>query len=178
MFENNAGEGGFQGLWNKLLSIFNSGKEEVVRSSKVSKARLDISSLKKERERVFERLGEDIYKRHRERTASIQGLDSLFAEIEIINLKLSSKERELKVLKGEEADLLPSKPPDAGTKQERRDRPYRPKKKRPYPSKEAHKEADSVVEGTNAEGPEKRPMKRHYRPGRRPPEVKQVIDFK
>lgn len=173
MFESNAGERGFQGLWNKLFSMFNIGKEEVVRSSKVSKARLDLSSLKKERERVFERLGEEIYKRCKERTVSIPGLDSFFAEIDIINLKLSSKERELKGLKGEEVDLLRSKPSDAGIKQERRERPYRPKKKGPYPSKEVQQEVVSVAEGIKAE----RPGKRHYRPRRRPTEVKQDVDI-
>lgn len=120
MFESNAGEGGFQGLWNKLLSTFNTGKEEVVRSTKVSKARLDLSSLKKERERVFERLGEEIYKRRKERTASIPGFDSFFAEIDIINLKLSSKERELKGLKGEEAGSIPSAPAETGARRGKR----------------------------------------------------------
>lgn len=131
MFESNAGEGGFQGLWNKLLSTFNTGKEEVVRSTKVSKARLDLSSLKKERERVFERLGEEIYKRRKERTASIPGLDSFFAEIDIINLKLSSKERELKGFKGEEAGSIPSAPADTGARREGRERKYRPRTKPP-----------------------------------------------
>lgn len=106
MFESNAGAGGFQGLWNNLLSIFNSGKDEVVRSSKVSKARLDLSSLKKDRERVFVRLGEEVYKRHKEKTIAIPGLAPFFTEIDIIDTNLSSKERELKVLKGEEADLI------------------------------------------------------------------------
>lgn len=101
MFESNAGEGGFQGLWNKLLSMFNTGKEEVVRSSRVSKARLDLSSLKKDRERVFERLGEEVYKRHKEKGISIPGLAPFFTEIEMIDNNLSSKGRELKELKGE-----------------------------------------------------------------------------
>ncbi len=101
MFESNAVEGGFQYLWNKLLSLFNTGKEEVVRSSKVSKARLDLSSLKKERERVFERLGEEVYKRHKEKGIAVPGLAPFFAEIEIIGNNLSAKERELKELKGE-----------------------------------------------------------------------------
>ncbi len=129
MFESNAGEGGFQGVWNKLLSTLNTGKEEVVRSTKVSKARLDLSSLKKERERVFERLGEEIYKRRKERTASIPGLDSFFAEIDIINLKLSSKERELKGLKGEEAGSIPSAPANTGARREGRERKHRPRTK-------------------------------------------------
>lgn len=107
MFESNAVEGGFQDLWKKLLSMFNTGKEEVVRSSKVSKARLDLSSLKKDRERVFERLGEEVYKRHKEKGISIPGLASFFAEIEMIDNNLSSKERELKELKGE-AVISPS----------------------------------------------------------------------
>ncbi|MEK6725946.1 MAG: hypothetical protein AABY54_05275 [Deltaproteobacteria bacterium] len=107
MFESSAGEGGLQGLWNKLLSMFNTGKEEVVRSSRVSKARLDLSSLKKDRERVFERLGEEVYKRHREKGISIPGLAPFFTEIEIIGNNLSAKERELKELKGE-AVILPS----------------------------------------------------------------------
>ncbi len=129
MFESNAGEGGFQGVWNKLLSTFNTGKEEVVRSSKVSKARLDLSSLKKERERVFERLGEEIYKRRKERTVSIPGLDSFFAEVDIINSKLSSKERELKGLKGEEVGSIPSAPADTGARREGRERKHRPRTK-------------------------------------------------
>ncbi|MBM2837857.1 MAG: hypothetical protein HW415_482 [Deltaproteobacteria bacterium] len=101
MFESNAGEGGFQDLWSKLLSMFNTGKEEVVRSSKVSKVRLDLSSLKKDRERVFERLGEEVYKKHKEKGISIPGLAPFFTEIEMIDNNLSSKGRELKELKGE-----------------------------------------------------------------------------
>lgn len=113
MFESNAGEGGFQGLWNNLLSMFNSGKDEVVRSSKVSKARLDVSSLKKEKERVFVRLGEEVYKKHKEKSVTIPGLAPYFAEIEIIDARLASKEREIKELKGEAGSLFLT--PEAGT---------------------------------------------------------------
>ena len=87
--------------------MFNTGKEEVVRSSRVSKARLDLSSLKKDRERVFERLGEEVYKRHKEKGISIPGLAPFFTEIEMIDNNLSSKGRELKELKGE-AVISPS----------------------------------------------------------------------
>ena len=113
MFESNAGEGGFQGLWNNLLSMFNSGKDEVVRSSKVSKARLDVSSLKKEKERVFVRLGEEVYKKHKEKGVTTPGLAPYFAEIEIIDARLASKEREIKELKGEAGSV--SSTPEAGT---------------------------------------------------------------
>jgi hypothetical protein len=136
MFGGNPAEGS---LWNRLLSLFNKGKEEVVRSSKVSKARLDLSSLKKERERVFERLGEEIYKRHKEEKLSLPALDPFFAEIDIINLRLSSKERELKGLAGEEAEVkaMPAVPVGAGVRPERRGRPHRPRKKGPPEGKAA-----------------------------------------
>lgn len=107
MFESSDGEGGVQGIWNRVLSVFNTGKEEVIRSSKVSKARLDISSLKKERRLVFERLGEELYKRRKEKSISISGFAPFFTEIEIISNNLSDKDRELKELKGE-AVALPS----------------------------------------------------------------------
>lgn len=174
MTDGNTGEGGFQGVWNRFLSIFNKGKEEVVRSSKVSKARLDLSSLRKERERVFERLGEEIYKRHKENKISLPGLDPFFTEIDIINLKLSSKERELKGLAGEEAEVIKPAPAEAGTRPERREKPYRPKRKGPYPPREVKQETTSA-EGVKAERPEgeRRPRKRYYRPKKRPTEAKQ-----
>jgi len=50
---------------------------------------------------MFERLGEEVYKRHKEKGISIPGLDPFFTEIEMIDNNLSSKGRELKELKGE-----------------------------------------------------------------------------
>lgn len=175
MTDGNTGEGGFQGVWNRFLSIFNKGKEEVVRSSKVSKARLDLSSLRKERERVFERLGEEIYKRHKENKSTLPALDPFFTEIDIINLKLSSKERELKGLAGEEGAVI--EPAEAGIRPERRERPYRPKRKGPYPPREVKQEMAPPTSGeAKVERPEgeRRPRKRHYRPKRRPSEVKET----
>lgn len=124
MFESNAGDGGVQGLWNKILSVFNTWKEEVIRSSKVSKARLDISSLKKERSLVLERLGEELYKRCKEKGISISGFEAFITEIDIIDNNLSLKEREIKELKGEAVTI----PSPSGTGAEFSKRP----KKRPH----------------------------------------------
>lgn len=126
MFDSNIGDGGGQRLWNKLLSIFDKGKDEVVRSSKVSKARLDLSSLRRERERVFERLGEEVYNRHREKNFSLPGLDPFFTEVDSITLRLSSKERELKELKGEDVQDVQAAPL---MRPEQRERASRPRKK-------------------------------------------------
>lgn len=166
MSDNNVRESGLQGFWNRALSLFNKGKDEVVRSSKLSKARLDLSSLKKEKESVFERLGEEVYRRHKENKVSIPGLDSFFTEIDIINLKFSSKERELKGLKESEAG---SPPADAGIGHERKERPYRPGRKG------THHLQRAVVEEVKTEGLGARPKKKFYRPKRRPSEGKPDI---
>lgn len=177
MFDSNAGDGGGQRLWNKFLSIFNKGKDEVVRSSKVSKTRLDLSSLKKERERVFERLGEEIYKRHMEKKFSLPGLDPFFTEIDIITLKLSSKERELKGLKGEEVQDIQSAPPD---RTEHRGRHYRRRRKGPHPAKEAagQKSPSPAGESVKAEvaEPGGRPRRKYHRPRRKPSDIKQEVE--
>lgn len=148
MFESSNWEGSPQTLWNRFLSIFNKGKDEVVKSSKVSKARLDLSSLKKERERVFERLGEEVYKRNKDKAISVSGLDALFAEINIINLKVSSKERELKDLKGEEANLIRSEQKVIPIRREKREGHQRPRRK---PS-EAKQDVSGAESRTNNMG--------------------------
>lgn len=168
-------EGGFQGLWNKALSLFNKGRDEVVRSSKVSKTRLDLSSLRNEKERVFERLGEEVYSRYKEDKISIPGLDPFFTEIDIISLKLSSKERELKGLKGEEVGFISA---DAVRGHERKERPRRPNRKGPHHTQRA---ASPAVGGEGKiEGPEPgiRPKKRYHRPRRRPSEERQGSEGK
>ncbi len=157
MFDSNTGDGGGQRLWNKLLSIFDKGKDEVVRSSKVSKARLDLSSLRRERERVFERLGEEVYKRHKEKKFSLPGLDPFFTEIDSITLRLSSKERELKDLKGEDVQDVQAVP---SIRPERRERPYPVKKEG---SQEIHSLDNERVTAEAVES-DKRPGKRDYRP--------------
>lgn len=175
MSGNNMKEGGVQGLWNKALSLFNKGKDEVVRSSKVSKTRLDLSSLKNEKGRVFERLGEEIYRRYKENKISIPGLDPFFTEIDIISLKLSSKERELKGLKGEEAGSMPA---DAVRGHERKGRPQRPRRKAPpYAQSTA---SPAVSEESKPEGSEsgRRPKRKYHRPRRRPSEVRQDVEVK
>jgi len=176
MIDGNTGEGGFYGVWNRLLSIFNKGKDEVVRSSKVSKVRLDLSSLKKEREKVFERLGEEIYNRQKGNKISLPGLDSYLTEIDLITFKISSKERELKGLKGEEVqESRPASP----VRPERRERPYRPRERRPHHVRmEGNQETSSLnKEEVKAETTESdnRPRRRHYRPKRRPPGAKQEV---
>ncbi|MEK7851880.1 MAG: hypothetical protein AAB275_08345 [Deltaproteobacteria bacterium] len=173
MSGNNVKENGFQGLLNRALSVFNKGKDEVVRSSKVSKARLDLSSLKNEKEHLFKRLGEEVYRRHKENKISIPGLDSFFTEIDIISLKLASKERELKALKGEEAALIPA---DAVRGHEGKGRPKNPKTKgSPYAQTTA---SPAISEEGRPEGSEsdRRPKKKHYRPRRRPSEGRQDVD--
>lgn len=175
MTGNNVREGGFQGMLNRMLSVFNKGKEEVVRSSKVSKARLDLSSLKKEKERAFERLGEEVYRRYKENKISIPGLDPFFTEIDLISPKLSSKERELKGLKGEEVGFISA---DAVRGHERKERPHRPNRKGPHHTQRA---ASPAVGGEGkAEGPEPgiRPKKRYHRPRRRPSEGRQEVGGK
>lgn len=100
MFEGNAGEGGSQRLWNRFLLLFNKGKEEVLRTSRIGKARLELSSLNRDRDVVFKQLGEEVYKRHKEQKFPLTGLEPFFTEIDMMTLNLSSKERELKDLKG------------------------------------------------------------------------------
>lgn len=151
-------EGGFQGLWNKALSLFNKGRDEVVRSSKVGKTRLDLSSLKNEKERAFERLGEEVYRRYRENRFSLPGFDSFFTEIDIINLKLSSKERELRGFKGEEAGSARA---DAFGGHEGKERPLKEKRKGPSYAQEGKQERPESG---------RRPKRKYYRPKRKPSE--------
>lgn len=168
-------EGGFQGLWNKARSLFNKGRDEVVRSSKVSKTRLDLSSLRNEKEHVFERLGEEVYSRYKEDKISIPGLDPFFTEIDIISLKLSSKERELKGLKGEDTGFIPA---DAVGGQEKKRISQRPKRK--GPSHAQSTTSPRVSEEEKLEGQEsgRRPKRKYYRPRRRPSEGRQGSEVK
>ena len=101
MFDGNAVEGESRRLVNKLLLLFNKGKDEVGRSSRIGKGRLDLSSLKRDRELVFEQLGEEVYKRHKAQTLSLSGLEPFFAELDLLTSNLSSKEKELEYLKGD-----------------------------------------------------------------------------
>lgn len=171
MLNNNTGEGGFQWLWKRVLSIFDKGRDEVIKSSRVGKARLELSSLKRERERVFERLGEEVYRRYKEKAASIPGIESFFTEIDIISLKLSSKERELKGPKGEEAVSIPE---DAAGAHEKKEKHHGPRRKGAYRS-QVTTSPMAGDEGKVEVESDRRPRKKYYRPRRRPFEVRQDV---
>ncbi|MCK6531153.1 hypothetical protein L6R50_27520 [Myxococcota bacterium] len=50
-----------QGLFDSLKAIFEKSKEEVVRGARVSRVRLDVYQLRREREHALRRLGEEAY---------------------------------------------------------------------------------------------------------------------
>jgi hypothetical protein len=71
-------------------------KEELVRSSKIGKIRLDMTKIKKQRAKKFQELGERSYHLLLEGKIDIEGSDSLKTEIDELDAQIKGKEAEIK----------------------------------------------------------------------------------
>jgi len=71
-------------------------KEELVRSSKIGKIRLDMTKIKKQRAKKFQELGERCYQLILEGKIDVEGSDSLKKEIDELDAQIKGKEAEIK----------------------------------------------------------------------------------
>ncbi len=85
-----------QALFDSLKSIFERSKEEVVRGARVSRARLDVYQLRRDRDRALQRLGEEAYALLQTETLKSQDLASAFAVVKDIDARIQTLEDEMK----------------------------------------------------------------------------------
>ena len=78
-------------------------KEELLKSSKIGKIRLETTKIKKQRTQKLKELGEHTYQLLSKGKAEIEGTDSLKTEIGKLDAEIKAKEAEIEeILKREE----------------------------------------------------------------------------
>ena len=80
---------------DRLSSLAEKVKEEVVTLSKIGRRRLDIISLKKQRDDFYTSLGKKTHELIKEKVISVPELATLSAKIDELSEKISSLEREV-----------------------------------------------------------------------------------
>lgn len=93
-----------KGKWDSIVDATKKyatlAKEELVKSSKIGKIRLDTTKIKKQKAKKFQELGERCYQLILEGKIDIEGSDSLKTEIDELDAKIKSKEGEIEKIQG------------------------------------------------------------------------------
>jgi|GEM_PF-2558664 len=85
-------------------------KEELVRSSKIGKVRLEITKTKKKKSQKLKELGELSYQLILEGKIEIEGADPIKSEIDTLDAEIKGKEAEIEeILKQEEIEIKKDK---------------------------------------------------------------------
>jgi hypothetical protein len=77
-------------------------KEELVRSSKIGKVKIEITKLKRDKTNKIKELGEHCYKLLTEKNAVIEGADIFKTEINKLDAEIKKKEAEIAKIDKEE----------------------------------------------------------------------------
>ena len=85
-----------KGTWDAIVDSTKKyaklAKEEIVKSSKIGKVRLEITKIKKQKSKKFQELGEHCFRLLKENTISIEGAEALKDEINKLDAELKEKE--------------------------------------------------------------------------------------
>jgi outer membrane biosynthesis protein TonB len=93
---------GVSKLWDKISETvvkgLKSGKEELLRTSKMGRIRLEISSIKSRIEGKQKELGAEVYRLWLAKKVGIAELEGVFAEIKRLEEQIEEKEKEIEKL--------------------------------------------------------------------------------
>jgi len=122
---------------DRLSSLAEKVKEEVVALSRIGRRRLDIISLKKQRNDFYTSLGKKTHELIKERVISVPELATLSAKIDELSEKISSLEREVGDM-ARKVQESRSRKEEAASKS--RLKPNRKPKKKPFVRREGDEE--------------------------------------
>jgi hypothetical protein len=89
-------------FWDTAATYLKKAKEEVVRSSRIGKIRLDIARLKKQRKDLLSKFGEKAYELLSAGELSAGALEELKAQVDEKNALVAAKEAEIEAITAEE----------------------------------------------------------------------------
>ncbi len=158
-------------MWDKMSETvvkgLKTGKEELLRTSRMGKIRLEISSIKNRIESTHKELGGEVYKLWLAKKAGIAELEGTFAEIKRLEEQIEAREKEIERLVGEReekaaplAEVKPLRPtpkveePPAEPQAKKPVTKRKRVKKAPPKKTRSKKSAPAPVPETDAPGPE------------------------
>ncbi|MFQ5893403.1 MAG: hypothetical protein ACE5H5_03740 [Nitrospinota bacterium] len=90
-------------FWDTATTYLKKAKDEVVRSSRIGKLRLDIARVKKQRKDLFAELGEKTHELLSAQSLSAEALEELKISVDEKNALIAAKEAEIEAVAAEEA---------------------------------------------------------------------------
>ena len=84
-----------EGLWGKTLGAITKGKSEVVRFSKIGKIKLDTQMMERDKNYLFQKMGEEAFKGIKAGKFSSESLNKYVTKIENIDKKIKSQTQKL-----------------------------------------------------------------------------------
>jgi hypothetical protein len=91
-------------FWDTAATYLKKAKDEVVRSSRVGKLRLDIARIRKQRKDLYAELGEKTYELLSSDSLASKALDETKASVDERNALIAAKEAEIEAITAEEAE--------------------------------------------------------------------------
>jgi hypothetical protein len=85
-------------IWNKTLVTLNKGKEEVIRLSKMGKIKLDMQMMERDKNSIFQKMGEETYKGLKTGTLNKNAFKKYVEKIEKIDTKIAESQEKLSEL--------------------------------------------------------------------------------
>lgn len=84
-----------EGVWDKTLTTLNKGKDEIVRLSKMGKIKLDTQMMERDKNYLFQKLGEETYKGLKTDKLNTDNLKKYVLKIENLNKKIKTQDGRL-----------------------------------------------------------------------------------
>ena len=91
-------------FWDTAATYLKKAKDEVVRSSRVGKLRLDIARIKKQRKDLYTELGDKAYELLSTQSLAAEGLEKLKVALDEKNALIAAKAAEIEATATEEAE--------------------------------------------------------------------------
>lgn len=90
-------------FWDTAATYLKKAKDEVVRSSRIGKIRLDIARVKKQRKDLLSEFGEKAYELIRDGKLTSEAMEELKVAVDEKNALIAAKEAEIEAITAEEA---------------------------------------------------------------------------
>lgn len=91
-------------FWDTAATYLKKAKDEVVRSSRVGKLRLDIARIKKQRKDLYTELGDKAYELLSTQSLAAEGLEELKVALDEKNALIAAKDAEIESVAAKEAE--------------------------------------------------------------------------
>ena len=90
---------GFMDFVGKAKTLFIDSKDEILKSSRIGKIMLDISSLNREKNHLYKDIGQKLYEELRENVSLPEEVTMLFEKLDEIHVKVKNEESRIEEIK-------------------------------------------------------------------------------